>query len=148
MGSEVSKSALLAHARSAAKQLYDPKHSLETLAGMCLDLLSKVGADERLDGLRRALHALPIDERHYWVGTLYTLMLPSEVRRSQAAYFTPPPVADAVVKMAIATGFDLARDDVLDPAAGGAAFLSTLAGRMSIAALPPREVSHRLNGDR
>jgi len=146
MGSEVSKSVLLAHARSAAKHLYDPKHTLKARAGVCLDLLSNVGADERLDGFRRALHALPMDERHYWVGTLYTLMLPSKVRRSQATYFTPPSVADAVVDMAIAAGFDLARDDVLDPAAGGAAFLSTLAGRMSIAELPPREVSHRLNG--
>jgi adenine-specific DNA-methyltransferase len=55
-------------------------------------------------------------------------------------------LADAVVDMAIAAGFDLAKDDVLDPAAGGAAFLSTLAGRMAIADLHPREVAHRLNG--
>lgn len=146
MGRVVSKSALLAHARAAAKYLTEPDQTVEARASACLDLLSEVGGDPRLSGFRRALHALPVDERHYWIGTLYTLMLPSKVRRSQATYFTPPVLADAVVDMAIAAGFDLANDDVLDPAAGGAAFLSTLAGRMAIADLPPREVAHRLNG--
>lgn len=73
-------------------------------------------------------------------------MLPSKVRRSQATYFTPPTVADAVVDLAIDAGFDLSNDHVLDPAAGGAAFLSTLAGRMVSAGLPTGEVSYRLNG--
>ncbi|MEC5293243.1 Eco57I restriction-modification methylase domain-containing protein, partial [Aurantimonas sp. C2-3-R2] len=85
-------------------------------------------------------------ERHYWIGTLYTLMLSAKVRRSQATYFTPPAVADATVDLAIEVGFDLGRDDVLDPAAGGAAFLSTLAGRMSAADLQPEHVAYRLNG--
>ena len=68
-------------------------------------------------------------------------MLSAKVRRSQATYFTPPAVADAVVDLAIAAGFDLGRDDVLDPAAGGAAFLSTLAGRMTTAGFPPEQVA-------
>lgn len=142
----VSKSSLLGHARSAARHLTAPDQAVQARAEACLDLLSDIGTDDRLDAFRRALHALPMDERHFWVGTLYTLMLPSKVRRAQATYFTPPAVADAVVDMAITAGFDLTKDDVLDPAAGGAAFLSTLAGRMSIAELPPREVAHRLNG--
>jgi len=146
MAGVVSKSALLAHARAAVKHLAGAAQTAQARADACLDLLSDIGCDDRLESFRLALHALPIDERHYWVGTLYTLMLPGKVRRSQATYFTPPAVAEAVVDMAIAAGFDLATDDVLDPAAGGAAFLSTLAGRMSIADLPPREVAHRLNG--
>lgn len=146
MGGVVSKSALLSHARSVAKHLGKPSQSSRARVDACLDLLSQIGQSERLDGFRQVLHALPIDERHYWIGTLYTLMLPPKVRRSQATYFTPPAVADAVIDMAIAAGFDLATDDVLDPAAGGAAFLSTLAGRMSIAELQPSEVAHRLNG--
>lgn len=142
----MSKSALLTCTRSAAKYLVTPNQTSQARADACLNLLSDTGDDNRLHLLQKALHALPMDERHYWVGTLYTLMLPTKVRRSQATYFTPPAVAEAVVDMAIAAGFDLAEDDVLDPAAGGAAFLSTLAGRMSIAELPPREVAHRLNG--
>ena len=115
-------------------------------AEVCLDLLADFGSDARCDGFRNILRALPADERHYWIGTLYTLMLPNKVRRSQATYFTPPTVADAVVDLAIEAGFDLATDDVLDPAAGGAAFLSTLAGRMAIAGLEAEEVAYRLNG--
>lgn len=142
----LSKSALLAHVRAVAKQLAESNRSAQARADTCIDLLSDIGADDCLNEFRRVLQDLPMDQRHYWVGTLYTLMLPSQVRRSQATYFTPPAVADAVVDMAIAAGFDLRNDDVLDPAAGGAAFLSTLAGRMSIADLPSREVAHRLNG--
>jgi len=143
---EARRSTLLTRARFAAKMLAPVAQSPGARAEICFDLLDKDGRDVRLKEFRRSLHSLPVDERHYWIGTLYTLMLPTKVRRSQATYFTPPTVADAVVDLAIAAGFDLAKEDVLDPAAGGAAFLSTLAGRMSSAGLQPTEVAHRLNG--
>lgn len=143
---EACRTTLLTRARAAAKTLAPEAKSAKARADICFDLLDKDGRDERLAAFRRSLHALPVDERHYWIGTLYTLMLPTKVRRSQATYFTPPTVADAVVDLAIEAGFDLAKDDVLDPAAGGAAFLSTLVGRMSTASLQPTEVAYRLNG--
>ena len=128
-------------ARSWAKQATTP----QARVNICLDLLTDIG-EPSLDGFRSALRALPVDERHYWVGTLYTLLLPTKVRRAQATYFTPPTVADAVVDLAIEAGFEIEADSVLDPAAGGAAFLSTLAGRMANAGLDPNEVAFRLNG--
>lgn len=143
---EGTRTTLLARARAATKDLVCDVLSAEARAGLCLDLLADMGTDQRVEAFRRSLHALPVDERHYWIGTLYTLMLPTKVRRSQATYFTPPTVADAVVDLAIEAGFDLANDDVLDPAAGGAAFLSTLAGRMAAVGLPASEVAYRLNG--
>lgn len=146
MGKKGAKAALLALARSTARTLVEHAITPQARVAVCLDLLSDIGTDSRQDTFRRILHSLPVDERHYWIGTLYTLMLPAQVRRSQATYFTPPTVADAVVDLAVAAGFDLARDDVLDPAAGGAAFLSTLAGRMATAGLKPEEVAYRLNG--
>lgn len=143
---EANRSTLLTHTRVAAKLLSPSMTTNHRRANLCLDLLSNVGSDERLAAFRGSLHALPVDERHYWIGTLYTLMLPSKIRRSQATYFTPPTVADAVVDLAIEAGFDLEKDDVLDPAAGGAAFLSTLAGRMSASNLPTTKIAYRLNG--
>lgn len=143
---ESSKTTLLARARAAAKELSRHATSTQARADACLDLLIGIGTKGPVEAFRTSLHALPVDERHYWIGTLYTLMLPTKVRRSQATYFTPPSVADSVVDLAIDAGFDLANDDVLDPAAGGAAFLSTLAGRMTSAGLPAREVAYRLNG--
>lgn len=143
---QVEKVSLLARTRAAAKKLARDAATPRARASACLELLYEAGDDARCETLRRTLHALPVDERHYWIGTLYTLMLPAKVRRAQATYFTPPTVADAVVDLAIEAGFDLATDDVLDPAAGGAAFLSTIAGRMALAGLKAEEVSYRLNG--
>ncbi len=145
MAERVTKAALLALARATARSVANTAATPEARAEVCLDLLCDIGMPN-LDGFRDALKALPLDERHYWVGILYTLLLPTKVRRSQATYFTPPTVADAVVDLAIEAGFDIETDNVLDPAAGGAAFLSTLAGRMAIAGLNPREVAYRLNG--
>lgn len=143
---EANRSTLLMRARAAAKLLAPNAKTARARADICLDLLADIGPDERLAAFRRSLHALPVDERHYWIGTLYTLMLSTKVRRSQATYFTPPAVADAVVDLAVEAGFEFARDDVLDPAAGGAAFLSTLAGRMISAGLRPTKVAYQLNG--
>lgn len=85
-----SKTTLLARARIVARELAISAATPQARADACLDLLDELGADSRFEDFRRALHALPVDERHYWIGTLYTLMLPSQVRRSQATYFTPP----------------------------------------------------------
>lgn len=96
--------------------------------------------------LRSRMQALKPSERNYWTGTLYTLMITPEARRAQAAYFTPPYLADAVIDLAIRKGFDLRKDDVLDPAAGGAAFLSLIAERMAKAGCLAEDIAYRLNG--
>lgn len=146
MSNKGTKAALLACARAAARSLARNVTDAQSRAEACLDLLSETGANTNLDMFRKVLHTLPADERHYWIGTLYTLLLPANVRRSQATYFTPPIVADVVIDLAIDAGFDLVTDTVLDPAAGGAAFLSTMAGRMKTAGLNAEEVAYRLNG--
>ena len=106
---------------------------------------ARVGDDE-FGRLARSLSTLTVDERHYWVGVFYTLLLPAEVRRDQAAYFTPPYLATAVLDLAVEYGFDLGSGSVLDPAAGGAAFLSTVAARMTARGAVPRDVAPRLRG--
>ncbi|MFC3695566.1 HsdM family class I SAM-dependent methyltransferase [Chenggangzhangella methanolivorans] len=110
------------------------------------DLLrARAGTDE-FSGLARTLSTLAIDERHYWAGVFYTLLLPAELRREQAAYFTPPYLASAVLNLAVEYGFDLKSGAVLDPAAGGAAFLSTVAARMTSYGSDPNDVMTRLSG--
>lgn len=141
-----STATLLARARAMARDVVREAETAQARADACIDLLNDSDVIDRHQTFRRALQVLPADERHYWIGTLYTLMLPMKVRRSQATYFTPPTVADAVVDLAIEAGFNLSTDDVLDPAAGGAAFLSTLAARMTVAGLNADEVACRLNG--
>lgn len=143
---ENNKALLLASARKAAKALAEQITTPSERADVCLSLLERNQRDDQVDSFQEHLRALPIEERHYWIGTLYTLMLPAKIRRSQAAYFTPPIVANAVVDLTIEAGFNMEKDTVLDPAAGGAAFLSTLARRMKDGGLDCTDVARRLNG--
>ena len=121
---ENNKKNLLASARRAAKVLAEKTTTPSARANACFELLKRNKRDDRLASFQERLRALSMEERHYWIGTLYTLMLPTKVRRTQATYFTPPIIANAVVDLAIEAGFNMKQDTVLDPAAGGAAFLS------------------------
>jgi adenine-specific DNA-methyltransferase len=96
--------------------------------------------------LRRQLARLPRDERHYWVGTFYALLLPAAERRSKATYFTPPHLARSIVALACKHGFDIKKHTAIDPAAGGAAFLSTLASQMRVSGLDAASIAKRLTG--
>jgi hypothetical protein len=40
---------------------------------------------------------LPVDEKYYWVSSLYTLLIPEARRRRLAAYFTPPHLAEYAI---------------------------------------------------
>ncbi|NTE55801.1 N-6 DNA methylase [Agrobacterium tumefaciens] len=135
---------MLAVAKAAARALskYVPEGS--DLGKVCLDL----GAYEirEVIELHSRLSALKASERNYWIGTLYTLMISSDRRRAQAAYFTRPDLAEAVIDLAIDHGFKLHKHNVLDPAAGGAAFLSLIAQRMYAEGIDPADIASRLNG--
>src|SRR5947207_14215505 len=42
---------------------------------------------------RSFFRGLPEDEKHYWIASLYALLMPKARRRRLAAYFTPPHLA-------------------------------------------------------
>jgi len=73
---------------------------------------------------------LPADEKHYWIASLYALLMPEARRRRLAAYFTPPHLAHYAIETLIEAGIEPGRDRILDPASGGAAFLVPLAARI------------------
>lgn len=138
--------AILAHARRAAKEVEAPGGAEMARVRLARDLLHIHDGNTQFGSFARALSSLSVDERHYWVGVFYTLLLSAEVRRDQAAYFTPPYLANAVLDLAVEYGFDLKEGSVLDPAAGGAAFLSTIAARMTAVGAKPDQVASRLHG--
>lgn len=74
---------------------------------------------------------LPEDEKHYWISSLYALLMPAARRRRLAAYFTPPHLAQYAIDVLTAAGIQPGKDRILDPASGGAAFLVPLAARIS-----------------
>jgi adenine-specific DNA-methyltransferase len=74
---------------------------------------------------------LPDDERHYWIASLYALLMPKATRRRLAAYFTPPFLAHHAIDALTNAGIKLGQHRILDPASGGAAFLVPLAARIA-----------------
>ena len=139
--------ALLNLARATARKLKaSDKSSGKTRTELCLSLLDPCVGDAVLSEFRDTILQLPIDDRHYWIGTFYTLMLSLKVRREQATYFTPPSLANAVVDLAIEAGFDPKTHRVLDPAAGGAAFLSTIIAKRLDLGVSPEAAAKGLRG--
>ncbi|MBZ7925009.1 Eco57I restriction-modification methylase domain-containing protein [Ensifer adhaerens] len=135
---------MLAVVRAAARELSQVVPEGADLGEVCLHLGSF--DTKAVDVLRLRLSSLAASERNYWIGTLYTLMISADLRRAQATYFTRPDLAEAVIDLAIEHGFDLREHSVLDPAAGGAAFLSLIAHRMRAEKLDPADIASRLNG--
>jgi adenine-specific DNA-methyltransferase len=97
-------------------------------------------------GLSDALSKLQVDDRHYWISTFYTLLMDASERREKAIYFTPPAIVGHLIRQTEAEGLDLSRDVIVDPAAGGAAFVSSLAGRMAQLGCTNKDIRKRLRG--
>lgn len=76
------------------------------------------------------LRQLPFLEAAYWLSTAYTALSPKEYRKRLAMYFTPPPIANRLLNDLAAEGVRFDTHSFLDPACGGAAFLTIVAERM------------------
>ena len=97
-----------------------------------LEICRTVIEGRALDLKTRAFFAgLPEDEKHYWISSLYALLMPAARRRRLAAYFTPPHLAQYAIDVLTAAGIQPGKDRILDPASGGAAFLVPLAARIA-----------------
>lgn len=136
----------LAAARRAAFRLKSEKLTREKIVLLCRSLLQDGQPTAVLTDLWRRLTILDEDEKYYWIGTLYTLLLPAAERSAQAAYFTPPHLSHGVIELAKRHGFAPGAQTAVDPAAGGAAFLATLAGVMLDAGVGPEDILVRLKG--
>jgi adenine-specific DNA-methyltransferase len=132
--------------KTAAKSLSEIGSSPSKRLRLCIDLLAAAPKNKLVSHLAETLSRLEINQRHYWIGTFYTLLLPSAVRRAQAAYFTPPHLSQALLRLVRNEGFDPLYQKAIDPAAGGAAFLSTLAGEMRASGAEPKDIISRLSG--
>ena len=78
----------------------------------------------------REAAGLSAPDASYRVGTVYTKAMPEQRRTEWGAYHTPPALRDRLMEMAEDAGTDWSTARVLDPACGGAAFLSPVAQRM------------------
>jgi adenine-specific DNA-methyltransferase len=77
--------------------------------------------------------SLPFIEAIFFLTSLYPAMLPQHRRSELGAFYTPPCLAERLVELAVEAGLDWRTARVLDPAAGGGAFLIQAASQMRIA---------------
>lgn len=137
---------LLTLARKTASKIATSELTQRDRLRLCKSLLTDTPSSLIAKDLTDKLNRLEINEKHFWVGTFYTLLLPETIRREQATYFTPPYLAQELVRILCDAGFELHRHTAIDPAAGGAAFLSLIAAQMSDAGSTPASIVKRIRG--
>ena len=85
------------------------------------------GLADRMGG---ALAQLPPPRAGFLAGQLYTALLPEDLRKALAAFYTPPLLVERLLALVTQSGFEWSRARVIDPACGGAAFLASVAPRL------------------
>ncbi len=85
---------------------------------------------------------LDVETAAYYLGSIYTVLLPPEYRSRHGAFYTPPAVTARLLDMAEAHGLDWSVVRACDPACGGGAFLAPMAIRMvkALAGHRPAEI--------
>ena len=107
--------------------------------------LKQIHRSKRLSNVRviatfeSQLRRLPFLEAAYWLSTAYTALSPKEYRKRLAMYFTPPPIANRLLNDLADDGARYDTHSFLDPACGGAAFLTLVADRMRLELIRKRK---------
>lgn len=73
---------------------------------------------------------LSLVECGYYIGVIYTILLPDEYKSEYGVYYTPPVLAERLLDLLAASGINWSKAKVLDPACGGGAFLIPVANRI------------------
>lgn len=87
-----------------------------------------------------------IDDVHYRIASIYTLLMSEKERKEKAAFFTPPVLTKYLIETVEYYGANFKSGKVLDPAAGGAAFLSSAAVKMKELGCENSDIVERLYG--
>lgn len=83
------------------------------------------------DALGKAAASLPLTEAAHGLASLYTVLLPGHDRSALGAFYTPPALVERLIELAEEAGTDWSKASILDPAAGGGAFLLPIAQRIA-----------------
>ncbi len=82
------------------------------------------------EAIGQAAAELSLVEAGYQLGTVYTALLPEDIRTAGGVFYTPPGLVDRLLDMAEEAGIDWRLHTILDPACGGGAFLAPICLRM------------------
>lgn len=109
-------------------------------------------AGQLADSIGRDVTRLPLIEGLHFITALYPTLLPTHDRGALGAYYTPMTLVSRLLDRASEEGIDWRTVRILDPAAGGGAFLLQAAAKMREAlsdcepALIPAQIGSRLLG--
>jgi len=120
MSNKPAKNGFKAYIRSVTEEISQVNSPLD----ICAKLLS---GKSRMPAF---MASADIEERYYWVGNIYTSLIPSATKNDLAAHFTPPHIARYTIDRVQELGFNLVTSRILDPASGGAAFLTPLSAAL------------------
>jgi adenine-specific DNA-methyltransferase len=84
----------------------------------------------------------------YWLGEVYTQLLPTAQRAQYGVFYTPPALTQRLLTSLQQYGVDWRTARVIDPACGGGAFLSPVAleQRRALAHLTPHQILAHIAG--
>ena len=109
-----------------------PGAALSTAPFALATPLDSVGAElAETMGVNAA--SLPLTEALHLLTSLYPVLMPEDRRSGLGAYYTPPALTQRLVDQIEEAGVNWGTVRVLDPAAGGAAFMVEIAVRMRAA---------------
>jgi adenine-specific DNA-methyltransferase len=95
-----------------------------------LDALDS-GIAERAERFGRELALVPTPLATYLLSITYAGLLPDDYRAEGGVFYTPPALVERLLNLVEEAGVSWTRDRVIDPAAGGGAFLAPVAERMA-----------------
>ena len=78
------------------------------------------------DQIGQLLTEIPNQDAGFYIGNIYTSLLPRKIRSKNGAYYTPPILVQRLLKTIDNYGFDWVNSKILDPSCGGAAFLTII----------------------
>lgn len=87
---------------------------------------SRFNLNGLIESLAKLLSNLDISTAGYYIGNIYTTLLPTKLRSEIGAYYTPPVLVDRLLSTIDNYDLDWSKSRIIDPACGGAAFLGAL----------------------
>lgn len=110
----------------------DLKTSLQIAASTSVGKKNELSTDVHnvAEDTGKIIALFPTTDAAFLVGSIYTAMMPNELRAQLGAFHTPPPLVDRLIEMAEDAGFNPAIHSVIDPSCGGGAFLVPAALKM------------------
>lgn len=106
------------------------KTAFPALPNPSLPYSDALAAEPELDAFVAVLNQLNLLEATYWLSSSYAILAEEDYRKKLGMFFTPPSLTEGLLDDLIQQGVDLESQSFMDPACGGAAFLTPIALRM------------------